>query len=312
MKVVKRIKETNDKIIQLVEENNTYYIEKILSIYDLSLYQTLQSLHNEHIPTIYQIQECKDGLHILEEYIDGEVLGNHIHTKKEVKDIIHQLCLCLEQVHSVGIVHRDIKPENIMIKDKKVYLIDFDIARFIVKDQSTDTQILGSVGYAAPEQFGFKQSNARTDIYALGKTMCYLLSHDLNIRKGMPYYFIMYRATQMDPMNRFKSVKEFDQALYHKPWIYPCINDVNRKDKIISWFWLILIIAFVFSYDQNDNTEFKYFFNYLLAVFFVLYFILFVYYNKKHNQWGWIQSICIYIFGIFGFIFLLTMIESML
>ena len=83
---------------------------------------------------------------------------------------MHQLCECLDTLHTLNppIIHRDIKPENIIYHDNKVTLLDFGIARFLDSKKSKDTLILGSVGYAAPEQFGFHQSDARTDLYAVG------------------------------------------------------------------------------------------------------------------------------------------------
>jgi serine/threonine protein kinase len=91
---------------------------------------------------------------------------------------MHQLCECLDSLHKLNppIIHRDIKPENIIYHNNKVTLLDFGIARFLDSKKSKDTLILGSVGYAAPEQFGFQQSNPQTDIYALGKLMNYLLN----------------------------------------------------------------------------------------------------------------------------------------
>lgn len=80
-----------------------------------------------------------------------------------------QLCQALAPLHRENIVHRDIKPENIVLgADSQVYLIDFGIARFEKAGRSADTTLLGTHGYAAPEQFGFCQSDARADIYSLG------------------------------------------------------------------------------------------------------------------------------------------------
>lgn len=80
----------------------------------------------------------------------------------------YRLCHALEELHSLGIVHRDIKPANVMITpENRAVLLDLSIAREISSDQQ-DTRSLGTVGYAAPEQYGVAQSNRATDLYALG------------------------------------------------------------------------------------------------------------------------------------------------
>lgn len=65
-------------------------------------------------------------------------------------------------------VHRDIKPENIILRGSQAVLIDFDAARLHKPEHEADTQILGTTGFAAPEQYGLSQSDIRTDIYSLG------------------------------------------------------------------------------------------------------------------------------------------------
>ena len=79
-----------------------------------------------------------------------------------------QICKALGILHNSGIVHRDIKPENILVRGTEAVLIDFDAARLVKPEHRTDTQIMGTTGYAAPEQFGFSQTDARADIYSLG------------------------------------------------------------------------------------------------------------------------------------------------
>src|SRR5699024_6653849 len=79
-----------------------------------------------------------------------------------------QICKALWVLHSMAAVHRDIKPENVILRGSDAVLIDFDAARLHKPDHETDTQILGTTGFAAPEQYGLSQSDTRTDIYSLG------------------------------------------------------------------------------------------------------------------------------------------------
>ncbi|WP_291636314.1 serine/threonine-protein kinase [Clostridium sp.] len=126
----------------------------------------------------------KDNLYILEDFIEGETLKEHLEvngplTAEIVLDISLQLCSILSYLHSFNppIVYRDLKPSNIMIKtNNKVVLIGFGIARTYKENQQGDTRILGSMGYIAPEQLVSTPSNAQTDIYSLGATMFFMLT----------------------------------------------------------------------------------------------------------------------------------------
>ena len=102
--------------------------------------------------------------------------------------------------------------------------------------KSKDTLILGSVGYAAPEQFGFQQSNPQTDIYALGKLMNYLLNGSLEHQNNIPFDLkqIILKATQLDYKNRYNSVKEMDLAIQQKLVVIPPLNNDTFKSKMIS------------------------------------------------------------------------------
>lgn len=154
MKTLKIIKQDNDKTISLVEHETTHtkYIQKVLNYYDKILYQTLQKIKNPYLPKIFVVQENDNQLTLLEEYIEGNTLDQQILSKEDVRNIMHQLCECLNTLHKLNptIIHRDIKPENIIYHNNKVTLLDFGIARFLDSRKSKDTLILGSVGYAAP------------------------------------------------------------------------------------------------------------------------------------------------------------------
>ena len=109
---------------------------------------------------------------MLEEFIEGDTLGfllkDSLFTQDETREIVRQVCRALWVLHSIGAVHRDVKPENIIMRGKEAVLIDFDAARLHKPELSTDTHVLGTTGFAAPEQYGLSQSDLRTDIYSLG------------------------------------------------------------------------------------------------------------------------------------------------
>ena len=261
MKTLRIIKQDQDKTISLVEHeiSHTKYIQKELNYYDKTLYQTIQKIKNPYLPKIFVIQENDNHLILIEEYIEGKTLDQQSFSKEQVKDIMHQLCECLDSLHKLNppIIHRDIKPENIIYHNNKVTLLDFGIARFLDFKKSKDTLILGSVGYAAPEQFGFQQSNPQTDIYALGKLMNYLLNGSLEHQNNISFDLkqIILKATQLDYKNRYNSVKEMDLAIQQKLVVIPPLNNDTFKSKMISLAWIVFTLIIVVDMESGETIK---------------------------------------------------------
>ena len=114
-----------------------------------------------NLPQIMYVGE-KDGQTVLlEEYIQGDTLGEILKggllATAEAKRITRQLCSALWVLHSMGVVHRDVKPDNVIIRGQEAVLIDFDASRVYKNAMREDTQILGTTGFAAPEQYGLSQ-----------------------------------------------------------------------------------------------------------------------------------------------------------
>ncbi len=144
----------------------------------------VKELSHPMIPKIYEVIETDDYLCIIEEYITGETLEALVNrSSAQAPEIVvewgMQLCDVLGYLHSLNPprIFRDLKPANIMLRDNgKIALIDFGIMRCYDSKKKSDTACFGTKGYAAPEQFGRRQSDARTDIYALGMTLHHLLT----------------------------------------------------------------------------------------------------------------------------------------
>lgn len=136
------------------------------------VYRRMCSVACPYLPRIYELREENGQVSVLEEYIQGDTLAFLLEGKpleeEQARQIVLQLCQALEVLHAIGAVHRDIKPENILLRGSEAVLIDFDASRVCKADNTTDTRIMGTTGYAAPEQYGFSQTDARADIYAVG------------------------------------------------------------------------------------------------------------------------------------------------
>ena len=219
--VVKAYKNTEEKSIVLLRHNELKK-EIICRRFKGSgeVYKFLNNISFPNLPTIYEVLKTDDKVLVLEEYINGitvaDVLLDGLYDEKGVKHIIKEVCNALSVIHYYGIVHRDIKPENIMItNDGKVKLIDFDASRFFKNGQSKDTEIIGTTGYAAPEQFGLAQSDERTDIFAVGVLMNVMLTGEHPSKKlykgGLTK--IIEKCIQLDPQKRYRNTEDLKKSL---------------------------------------------------------------------------------------------------
>lgn len=186
---------------------------------DIPAYYELVNLRCDNLPEIYDVISLSDGMIVLEEYIDGinvsQVMEAQKYSYREAKKVLRQVCKALDVLHSFDIVHRDIKPENIITdKNGRVVLIDFNASRKVTT-ATKDTVIMGTVGYASPEQMGLTQSDARTDVYAMGVLLNVMLTGrhpSEKIAKGRAGHIIK-KCTSVDPNSRYQSAKRLSRAL---------------------------------------------------------------------------------------------------
>lgn len=187
---------------------------------ECAVYNTLKNNPSRFIPKIHSVETADGRTVVCEEYIEGKSLAHTDISEKQAVDIMIQLCTVLENIHRLGIVHRDIKPSNILLqKDGSIRLIDFEAARFIREDADKDTRCLGTEGFAPPEQYGFSQTDFRSDIYAAGQTMKTLLG---SLSAKPAYKKIILRCTSLDPDKRYQSAAELKRALQNirRKYIY--------------------------------------------------------------------------------------------
>ncbi len=177
------------------------------------IFRRLRGYLHPNLPSIYDVCSCDEYLLVLESFVDGISLADilkesTINTKKTVKYALH-ICEALKFLHSKQIIHRDIKPENIIITpDDNAVLIDLQAARLVTDKETSDTVNLGTVGYAAPEQYGIHQSVPPTDIYAVGVLLneltvnCHPIIKTPNGKLGK----IIKKCTETQLYNRYQSV----------------------------------------------------------------------------------------------------------
>lgn len=183
------------------------------------VYRKLVDISCPNLPQIMETAEQDGMVLVLEEYIQGDslayLLEGALFSHAEARKITMQLCNALWVLHQLGAVHRDIKPENVMIRGSEAILIDFDASRIFKSDTNQDTQILGTTGYAAPEQYGIAQTDERADIYSLGVLLNIMLTgkHPSKELASGRLGRIVQKCTMVNPEERYKSVLYLVEAL---------------------------------------------------------------------------------------------------
>lgn len=173
----------------------------------------IKNLNAPYFPQIYYIIERTRTTTVIEEYIEGEPLDKSKFSalSERIKiRLLHQLCDAVELMHQHDIIHRDIKPSNVLLtNDCRIKVIDFDSARIKSAYADSDTRFLGTPGFAPPEQYGFAQTDARADIYALGQLIKSVWSDQLPASLSR----IARRCTRFDPQQRYSTVAQLKKAL---------------------------------------------------------------------------------------------------
>lgn len=204
---------------------------------------TLKRLKHRFLPSVVDIYE-DDGILIVMDYIEGRTLAQHLSENKTIPESVIiqwglELCEVLGYLHSQNppIIYRDMKPDNVMIRtnsddigDGHICLIDFGISREFVEGKRNDTTLLGTRGYASPEQTSKNvQTDARSDIYSLGATLYHLVTrHDpceppfmeksileYNPSLSVGLDNIIRKCIAINPDDRYQNCAELHYALSH-------------------------------------------------------------------------------------------------
>ena len=262
------------KLVQHTESGKIFVL-KTLSVYDIRVFQYLAANPVQGTPRIVELIEDGSLLHVVEEYITGISLRDRLDAsgtfcETEAVELIQQLCNILRPLHKLNppIIHRDIKPSNLIITlDSKMVLVDFNSAKESGHTKSQDTVLIGTVGYAAPEQYGFSASQPTADIYAVGVLLNELLTGKLpreEVYSGI-LEPVIRNCLQMDPSNRYQCVDELLRAINTavKPqinfwtdirnWLPPGLRSRNPGIILSSTLWYIFITAISFSLEVKNT-----------------------------------------------------------
>ena len=239
-----RVLEDGKSIVRDVPTGRLYF-KKTLDVYNTQVFTYLRDHRSRYVPSIQAFWKEGDQLVVIEELVQGRTLEELLAITARGSDrpatteitargsdqpastagspcdrdaldfaskisILTQICDGLDFLHSAEppIIHRDIKASNIMVTDDGIVkIIDYDAAKIYITGQKKDTVMIGTQGLAAPEQYGFAQSDVRTDLYALGKLIERMLPDNIDAKR------IADKATQMDPNKRYISAAQMKQQI---------------------------------------------------------------------------------------------------
>ncbi len=183
-----------------------------------------------HLPRIYDMHKEDNDLVVIMEYVAGRTLREEVYERDPSPELAMRwfplLCDGVTELHGAfqpPLIHRDLKPTNVIVSEQGLVIVDLGIARTYRPDAEGDTVHLGTRAYAPPEQFGYGQTDVRSDVYALGLLLYYLLTErdpsPAIVRNGfvdpeIPSALrpVLVRACAFDPAARFTSAAQLKTA----------------------------------------------------------------------------------------------------
>ena len=210
------------------------------------VWATLSECNCARLPHVAVTYEMPDEFVVVCDFVPGENLEQLVAARghlprEDAFRIVSQLCEAAQALHAHGIVHRDISPANAIVAADGAHLIDLGIARFRSEDVTHDTTQLGTRGFASPEQCGYAQTDARSDVYSLGRILGYLLT---GVRPETPdtaeyeraladesvvspeARAIVCRASALEPSARYQSAAALAAALQGEKDVAPAASSV--------------------------------------------------------------------------------------
>lgn len=196
-----------------------------------NVWSALTECSSPRLPRVEATYELPEHFVVVYDFVPGRSLSKAIETDgpltpEEATSLGIELCEAAEELHRHGIVHRDISPNNIVVAANGAHLIDLGIARMRVEGASKDTTPLGTWGFASPEQYGFAQTDARSDVYSIGRVLGFALTgvrpddetYEQVLKKNLDnapatLVHVITRACSFEPSARFQSASEMAGVL---------------------------------------------------------------------------------------------------
>lgn len=254
------------KVIELIDEEKKVYLvqdaisgriyqKRKVSHMEGKICNILKEISHPNLVKVEGVYQLEDSSIVVEEYINGctmrELLEQkRIFTEEVAEQYIRQLCGALGEIHKKNLVHRNINPDSIMITTNGVVkLTNFGAVRRIDGKKNKDTVLMGTAGYAAPEQFGFGESDSRTDIYALGVLLNVMLTGHMPV-DGLysgkrTLRTIIKQCIPIDKSKRYKSVDEMIQELERSKSGYYAQKFYGQFPGLRSDRWYCKLLAFI-------------------------------------------------------------------
>lgn len=321
----------------LTLKDGTICIVKKIDINEVGMYNALSKIDSEFVSKIYGIETIDNELYCVSKYVEGATLESYLRTHGVLDDEVavkfaKEICTGLSAIHAVGVVHRDITPNNIIITPQgHAVIIDFGISREYKQGKSLDTQILGTQGFAAPEQFGFSQTDERTDIYSLGVLINYMKTLSLPNREMCTGKLegVVKKATSIDSRGRYNSALQMlsdlgereEKPLSNKFYLrlpgYRSGNEGMKIVFIVLSAYLLLTYIFLFCIEHSPLILVTYLVIWTLAVVLPSAFLsdVFSLISRRKNRKGgksndWYYRILFAVISFFSTIIFILMLPT--
>lgn len=194
------------------------------------VWSLISALDCARLPKIEATYSLPDKYVVVYDYVPGQTLEELVVGKgrleaEEAVSLVTDICEAASALHSCDVIHRDLSPRNVIVAADGAHLIDLGIARRRVEGATRDTAFLGTHGFASPEQYGFAQTDARSDVYAIGKLLGYMLTgtepddNAYELLLSNPAVVqpclaaCVQRACAFEPSARYQSTEQFASEL---------------------------------------------------------------------------------------------------
>lgn len=262
------------------KKNGQICVKKAMDYMPRDIIEFRSRNKSDYFPQLLEVMEADNQWIIIEEYVSGITLdeymmGEPVPEEKAVK-IARQICKALLTLHHAEpmIVYRDLKTENIMLtSDGKIKLVDFNISRSFQQGKKRDTVLLGTAEYAAPEQFGYFQTDNRTDIYAFGVLFNYMLTAKFPVDYISESRFsgLIRKCIELEPSRRYQKMEDIlvelgddeksqqeKEATASESWTIPGFRSKTlwKMGLAVIGYLLIFYMGFSLEFTRDDGTTY--------------------------------------------------------